>query len=76
MQQPDDKWLLKAQFKRMAVCVCAVCVNIGEREWEKREATEWQPTPTDLLFVELHEENIYFGELAKGRGSMMVYFIT
>lgn len=22
---------------------------------------------TDLLFVELHEENIYFGELAQGR---------
>lgn len=57
---------LRGLLSLCAVCVSGVCVrvNIWELEWEKREAKEHQPTRTDLLFEALHEENIYFGELA------------
>lgn len=51
--------------------------RIYESMSERKERhQEHQPTPTDLLFVEQHEENIYFGELAKGGKNTMIYFIT
>lgn len=65
MQQSDDKWLLKKQFKRIRVwvCVCApvqVSVNIWLYEWENEKPEKSEPTLTDLSLVKPHEENIYF----------------